>query len=389
MNQLILKLRFALNNTIMSEAEQSKPVKLRTQGKFAELADDFIKSYSLISVIAPSQSNKRQLKKPTDRVCRFCGRKKPEVTFNNNAHLIPQFLGNNALFSDFECDSCNSIFSKYENQLANLVGAERTLNKVKGKTGIPKFKSPSGKVEISVEDFYQKESIQISRPVTNKSAFKYDNETSTLTVSFSKNSYIPNQAYKCLQKIALSVLSNEESVKYDQLKRYIVESGYGVLNGCPVFKYILPFGINLDPHVLVFKKLTAAEYTFTHMIGLFCLNYIFWTPVMLNKDDLHLYNIKTFIKIPPPLFLQPGDIEKLEILQVREDWSSTVLKKGETQSFAISINKSDLDNAIGIDPITGERTKQGKFDENDMISLIILRQDDGPINFIPKQTSDD
>src|SRR5690606_2268326 len=34
-----------------------------------------------------------------NRICRFCFRRAPAVTFRNEAHAVPEFLGNKALFS--------------------------------------------------------------------------------------------------------------------------------------------------------------------------------------------------------------------------------------------------------------------------------------------------
>src|SRR5260221_3955200 len=53
-----------------------------------------------------------------NRVCRFCKRESSSTTFKSDAHLIPEMMGNKLLFSFYECDKCNSIFSTYENELA-------------------------------------------------------------------------------------------------------------------------------------------------------------------------------------------------------------------------------------------------------------------------------
>ena len=45
-----------------------------------------------------------------NRVCRFCGKRSPEVTFESEAHAIPEALGNKSIFSAYECDVCNHMF---------------------------------------------------------------------------------------------------------------------------------------------------------------------------------------------------------------------------------------------------------------------------------------
>lgn len=53
------------------------------------------------------------------RVCRFCGRSFPDVSFDEVAHAIPEALGNKHLFCYDECDSCNSDLSFVENNLTH------------------------------------------------------------------------------------------------------------------------------------------------------------------------------------------------------------------------------------------------------------------------------
>jgi hypothetical protein len=55
------------------------------------------------------------------KTCRFCGKTQNDVTFNNKSHVIPKFLGNFLVVSNFECDECNSHFSKYETELEKYI----------------------------------------------------------------------------------------------------------------------------------------------------------------------------------------------------------------------------------------------------------------------------
>lgn len=77
------------------------------------------------------------------RVCRFCGRSAPEVSFKTIAHAISESLGNKKIILNEECDACNAGFG-------SASGIERSLNVylkpyitffgVKGKKKIPKLK---------------------------------------------------------------------------------------------------------------------------------------------------------------------------------------------------------------------------------------------------------
>ena len=46
------------------------------------------------------------------KVCRFCGKKESEVTFNKIAHATPECTGNRYLASYYECDECNKKFGR-------------------------------------------------------------------------------------------------------------------------------------------------------------------------------------------------------------------------------------------------------------------------------------
>lgn len=66
-----------------------------------------------------------------EKICRFCGRTNEEVGFDNKSHVIPKFLGNFLVISNFECDECNSFFSRYETELEKYVKIPLIANKNK------------------------------------------------------------------------------------------------------------------------------------------------------------------------------------------------------------------------------------------------------------------
>lgn len=75
----------------------------------------------------------------TKRVCRFCGKKRPEVTFNKIAHAIQEALGNKLLFCHEECDSCNHDLALTEDNLRYLMDFRRAIFHIarKGSTKAP------------------------------------------------------------------------------------------------------------------------------------------------------------------------------------------------------------------------------------------------------------
>lgn len=95
--------------------------------------NDFLDAYYPIRSMSCPQVPISDSKVPADRKCKFCNKPYGEVSFGNVAHIIPEFLGNRHLVSDFECDSCNSKFGEYDTAFAAWLGAIRTILKTRGK----------------------------------------------------------------------------------------------------------------------------------------------------------------------------------------------------------------------------------------------------------------
>lgn len=76
---------------------------------------EFFENYEIENIFIPPDKVVKNLKKRPDRVCRYCGLNATQATFKKEAHIIPHLMGNRYLVSDFECDKCNELFSKYEN----------------------------------------------------------------------------------------------------------------------------------------------------------------------------------------------------------------------------------------------------------------------------------
>lgn len=68
--------------------------------------------------------------------CRICGRSTPRTTFRTRAHLIPKALGNRELFTNEECDECNTALgSRLEDDLVKLLGPVRPFLPVRTAPG--------------------------------------------------------------------------------------------------------------------------------------------------------------------------------------------------------------------------------------------------------------
>ena len=121
----------------------------------AEAVNFYDQNYRVVFDSSLRKARPLKLADPEDekgRICRFCGKGKPEVAFKSVAHAVPEFLGNKSLVSQNECDTCNQLLAmKYEDDLAKWFGPMRTVSQIRGKSGVPTYKN--------------KDSIRISNPV--------------------------------------------------------------------------------------------------------------------------------------------------------------------------------------------------------------------------------
>lgn len=60
--------------------------------------------------------------------CRFCGEKKPTVSFNHDSHAIPEAVGNTRLFCLDECDQCNNELAPVEEHFIHFMDFRRATN---------------------------------------------------------------------------------------------------------------------------------------------------------------------------------------------------------------------------------------------------------------------
>lgn len=138
-----------------------------------------------------------------NRICRFCGKQLPEVTFNDTSHAISECLGKNGVVCKEECDSCNKKFSEtIEVDIYNKYALSLFTYKISGKDGVRtiignncEFRHDNqGGISIKFTDSTTPPNIE-----ELKSEWSPDIDLSNLTWS-------AQNIYKCLSKYALSVV---------------------------------------------------------------------------------------------------------------------------------------------------------------------------------------
>lgn len=136
--------------------------------------------------------------------CRFCN-ESDRNKFTQKAHLIPEFTGNKSLISNFECDTCNAKFSRYESSLSAFGGIRDSLSLIKKKSGgYPKFKDEKNGIELKFENG----TLELKIKKLNSPSVKIN--ANKLTLEPLKQSYVPRFVLKSLVKIALGLLKKDD-----------------------------------------------------------------------------------------------------------------------------------------------------------------------------------
>jgi HNH endonuclease len=155
--------------------------------------------------------------------CRFCGGYPPAVSFQQEAHAIPEALGNKTLFASYECDGCNQNFGRgIENDLGNWSKPMRTLSLISGKSGIPTLKGKSPK-EWRVEG--TQTGLHLKHHAEDVVA-TVDEVRRTMTLSLPRDSYSPRAVFKAFVKIGLALIPTSDTPFYRETFSWIAESDH-------------------------------------------------------------------------------------------------------------------------------------------------------------------
>ena len=326
---------------------ESQVLNILAYSAFAERAKLFFEKYDLKNILVTGDSNysKRSLQKSTKRTCRFCNKEYPEVNFFSYSHLLPQLMGNSNLYSDFECDQCNSIFSSFENDLANFLGISRSI------LGLSKEKSAPGFVDRKLS---AKSRSFIGDNILIIAPEDLEKKGRTTNIKYTKNSFIPSNVYKALLKSALSIIDNKTvSQNYKYAIQYLAGNGQ-ITKGAFVSGYKLSFQLNLPLHVFLFEKKIKADKIPTHIVVFNFQNNIISLPVPLHQEDISFYNSPYDVPVPPPYFTNQQNMEIAIPISYLRDFSSNEKIIDEEEIITLKMDPESLKNVSSYDPSTDQ-----------------------------------
>ncbi|MBL7128865.1 MAG: hypothetical protein ISS16_07760 [Ignavibacteria bacterium] len=280
------------------------------------LSKNFFKIYSPIIYLTTGYNKKKYIGNKNNKICRFCNKKEPKVTFNNDAHIIPELLGNVNTLSNFECDNCNEKFSEYEVDLARYLGPIRTFAWYLNSGRNPKFEHKNGDLKI----FRDSKNIYVEQ-IKGKSYLIDDKENKLLKLNC-KIEYKPINVYKSIFKIAFCLFNENELKLFDTGREFLLGTKYDrdvrIKYNSFLFGYFSPNEYFEYPTAYLFKKkliykdYPMPEYTFVIFFHK-CIYQIF---LPMNKNDDWIFKNEgkiIFLKFPA-LMIYPNCIQSFQLL---------------------------------------------------------------------------
>lgn len=255
---------FPLHNYLLAlrEGEDFEKITKEIDGLFGVLMD----SYEMFAFDADTKNNiKIGESDKSKRVCRYCNKKNPEVSFKKVAHSISEALGNKKIITNDECDACNEKFGKgIENDLILYLNPYRVFFGIRGKNGIPKFKGKNFEIE-------KNERIEIKQFLSDEEINDSNCNDSKMRLEATQN-IIAQNIYKTLSKYALGVIDRTKIVNFKDTIEWI--NGKKNIDNLPKIAILTSYDLfSTHPQLMVYIRKTednklpyaVAEFRFTYL----------------------------------------------------------------------------------------------------------------------------
>jgi hypothetical protein len=318
---------------------------------FETWAAPFEEKYQMVDMVMVGDItfSKTKTRKQTGRHCIFCNKRYPETTFDNAPHLLSRMIGNTDLFSTFECDKCNSLFSKFETDVASFLGVGRSIRGMSEKRKAPGY--PGIDLNAKSIIFNSKKLLVIHKENAERNA-----EEGTTKLTYQKASYTPANVYKLFLKCALSILPNNEVVRDYQLALKHLQGGT-FLGGAHINVFRFPLTVNMPLHVYLFKRKAANDRVPLYIASFYFYNLVVNAPIFLHREDVKIIGQTIQMPAAPPYFVYGCDLDPIVPSFTTHDLSAHLKLKYEPEELVMQFNLTELENAIWFDPKTGKKTE--------------------------------
>lgn len=145
-----------------------------------------------------------------NRRCRYCGQMEPAVKFKKVAHTISEALGNKAIITNDECDTCNETLGReIEQDLVTYLSPLRSFIAVTGKNGVTKVKDDS--FALYSEEAKKMRIDLIEQEDKEKQHWEVKEDDNGLKVTVTHPQMVNLQdVYRAVAKYAIGVLLEEQ-----------------------------------------------------------------------------------------------------------------------------------------------------------------------------------
>lgn len=199
------------------------------------------------------------------KVCRFCGKEEPGVTFAKDAHAFPEAIGNKVLATYYECDECNDKFGRtIENEYCKYFDLYHSIMMESGKDGKRKcnFKVPCDKRQddcakhcIRIE--FDGDTLAIGRcKEASDDYIKLSNYS--ITISKPVGNCCPIAVFKALVKMAITVMPEEEVGVFSHSIKWILEEEHkNFYKNHPLlirYQMIPGFNVTKYPYFILYRR---------------------------------------------------------------------------------------------------------------------------------------
>lgn len=282
------------------------------------------------------------------RVCRFCGQTTPAVTFNKEAHVVPQLLANRSLLSVYECDVCNEKFGVgIEHDLGNWTKPYRTVMLVPGQRGVPTVKG-AGADPWRIEGTGRELNVTARR---DNMPYEVDEEKRLIPIELLRDPYTPAAVMKAFVRVGLTLMPEDELVHFPKLMAWIQNPDHRTVDvgrWSWVYETRQPVSV-LDGEVragLYRREHDEGLYPYMFLIVAFS-NHLYQVPLISAARDAHLHE-KDIVLPPFPIPTSPELAQCGPSVRTLIDLNGTEVVKGEM--VKINLSYGERKEVTGINP---------------------------------------
>ena len=260
--------------------------------KLEELKSQISRSYRFIQQSGLVRVSIGEADK-SKRVCRYCHKSTPEVTFKQIAHTISEALGNKTIITNTECDECNNRYGTgIEMDCANYHNFIRRFYNIRGKTPL-KDGGTNFKIEHTTDG-----NIKIGITLTDAEISEFERDkkiTGKLCFPLHVNQkFRPVNVYKALCKYVLGILDDDDMAPFQSTIDWM-DSNLQI-SPLPKVAVLFPTNFHLNnPRISILIR-TSEQEELPYSIGIVeftDIAYCFIVPIqddIVNYSDEELWN---------------------------------------------------------------------------------------------------